>query len=142
MKKVENNDTVKVHYTGKLTNGQVFDSSRNRQPLEFKVGAGQMIPGFENAVKGMELKENKTITLKPDDAYGQVREDLILEVPKTALPADLKPELGQTLVSTQPDGQKINVVVTEVTGSNIKVDANHPLAGKDLIFDIELIEIS
>jgi len=90
----------------------------------------------------MELKESKTITLKPDEAYGQVREDLILEVPKSALPADLKPELGQTLVSTQPDGQKINVIVTEITDINIKVDANHPLAGKDLIFDIELIEVS
>lgn len=142
MAKVEKDNTVKVHYTGKLTSGEVFDSSADREPLEFTVGAGQMIPGFDAAVSGMELNEKKTVNIPADEAYGQRRDDMIQKVGKEQLPADLKPEVGQTLVAGQPDGQQMHVIVAEVNDDSIVVDANHPLAGKDLVFDIEVVEIN
>jgi FKBP-type peptidyl-prolyl cis-trans isomerase 2 len=141
MSKAQANDTVKVHYTGKLTTGEVFDSSLERDPLQFTLGGGQMIKGFDEAVNGMELNEKKTVTIVSDEAYGPVREDLIQDIPKTQLPDDLKPEIGQTLVATGPEGQQTQVLVTDVSDEAIKIDANHPLAGKDLVFEIELVEI-
>lgn len=142
MSKAKANDTVRVHYTGKLTNGEVFDSSLERDPLQFTVGGGQMIKGFDEAVNGMEVKEKKTITIPSEEAYGTRNEDLIQEVSKAELPADMKPEVGQTLVATNEAGQQTHVLVAEVADEHIKIDANHPLAGKDLIFEIELVEIA
>ena len=142
MKKVQENDKVKVHYTGKLESGEVFDSSVERDPLEFTVGAGQMIKGFDQAVSGMEVNEKKTVTIPSGEAYGDRNEQLIQAVSKAELPADMKPEVGQTLVATNDQGQQTHVVVTEVADSSITIDANHPLAGKDLIFEIELVEIA
>lgn len=141
MKKVDQNDTVKVHYTGKLTDGQVFDSSQDREPLEFTIGQGQIIPGFENAVIGMEEKESKTVTIPEAEAYGERNDQLMQEVPKDNLPEDLKPEEGMELTATNQQGQQIPVTVAQVGDESITIDANHPLAGKDLVFDIELVEI-
>ena len=142
MTKVKNNDKVKVHYTGTLANGQVFDSSVDREPLEFTIGAGQMIPGFEKGVIDMELKEKKTINIPSAEAYGEAREELKQEVSKEHLPADLKPEIGMNLMSQTPDGQQMQFMITEVKDKSIVVDGNHPLAGKDLIFEIELVGIN
>ncbi|MBV6644320.1 MAG: peptidylprolyl isomerase [Cyclobacteriaceae bacterium] len=139
---VQKNDTVKVHYTGKLTNGEVFDSSEGKDPLQFVVGAGQMIKGFDAAVDGMELNEKKTVTIPSNEAYGSVNNDLVQQIDRNQLPEDLKPAVGQTLVATGDGGQQMQVLVTEVTDTSIKIDGNHPLAGKDLVFDIELVEVA
>lgn len=141
MSKVKKGDTVKVHYTGKLEDGTVFDSSEGREPLEFKVGDGRLIKGFDEGVVGMEENETKTINIKAEKAYGTVREDLVIDVPKAQLPEDIKPKVGMELVSQQPDGQKIVVVVKEVKPDSIVIDANHKLAGEDLTFDVKLVEI-
>lgn len=143
MPKVKNGDTVKVHYTGKLTEeGTVFDSSREREPLEFTLGEGQLIPGFEEAVIGMEEGEDTTIELASEDAYGERREDLELEVSKDDLPNNIEPEVGMQLqMQQQENGQAIPVQITAVEDDLVKLDANHPLAGQDLTFDIELIEV-
>jgi len=135
------NDKVKVHYTGKLTTGEVFDSSVDREPIEFIVGGGQMIKGFDDGVLGMGLNEKKTLNIPADQAYGDSNPALIQTLDRTQLPPDLKPEVGQTLVAGSPEGQEMHVQVTEVTETTITIDANHPLAGKELIFDIELVEI-
>lgn len=142
MSQVKKNDTVKIHYTGKLADGVVFDSSEGREPLEFTVGEGNMIPGFENGVIDMKVNEKKTIVIPAEEAYGEVRDELIQEVPKTNLPEDLDPEVGMGLVSVAPNGQEIQFVVREVKEETIVVDANHPLAGKELTFDVELVEIN
>lgn len=139
--KAKANDKVKVHYTGKLTTGEVFDSSEGREPLEFTVGGGQMIKGFDEAVNGMELNEKKTVTIPTAEAYGEHRDELIQEVPKNQLPEDMNPEVGQKLVATNDLGHQTYVSVTNVTEESITVDANHELAGKDLVFDIQLVEI-
>lgn len=141
MQNVETGNTVKVHYTGKLENGQVFDSSANREPLEFVIGKGQMIPGFESGILGMALNEKKTIKIGANEAYGPVREELFFDVKKEQLPAEIKPEIGMELVSKNQDGSEARVIVTEVKEDDITIDANHPLAGKDLTFDVEVIEI-
>lgn len=141
MSKVKPNDTVKVHYTGKLADGQVFDSSREREPLEFTMGEGMIIPGFEKALMDMSVNETKTVNIPSDEAYGERREDLVQEVPKDQLPEEIKPEVGMPLMSQTPDGQQIRLTVTEVMDGSIVVDANHPLAGKDLTFELELVEI-
>ncbi|MBE9126097.1 MULTISPECIES: FKBP-type peptidyl-prolyl cis-trans isomerase [unclassified Coleofasciculus] len=135
-------DTVKIHYTGKLEDGTVFDSSVNREPLEFTIDGGQVIPGFEQAVVGMTPGESKTQTIPMDKAYGPHRSELVLEVTREKIPPDLQPEIGQQLQIQQPNGQTIPVVITEVTNSNVVLDANHPLAGEDLTFDIELVDIA
>jgi FKBP-type peptidyl-prolyl cis-trans isomerase 2 len=142
MTKIKNGDSVKVHYTGKLNDGTVFDSSEGRDPLAFTVGKGMMIPGFEKGVMGMALDEEKTITIPPSEAYGDVREEMIAEVPNTQLPEGLKPELGMELMSQTPDGQQLVVRVKEVKDDSIVIDANHQLAGKELTFDIKVVEIS
>jgi FKBP-type peptidyl-prolyl cis-trans isomerase 2 len=137
----KNGDTVQVNYTGKLTDGTMFDSSIGREPLEFTLGAGQVIPGFDKAVFGMKVGEKKTVTIPVDEAYGPVRDDLVVEVPREKLPSDLTPEVGQQLVSTQPDGRQVVVTITSVSDNTVIINANHPLAGKDLTFEIELVKI-
>ena len=137
-----NGDVVQVDYTGKLADGTVFDSSAERGPLEFTLGAGQMIPGFEKAVFGMKVGEKKTVTIPVDDAYGPYRDDLVLEVPREKLPSDMTPEVGQQLGVRQPDGRMVMVTITDVSDNNtVTIDVNHPLAGKELTFEIELVKI-
>lgn len=142
MKQVKEGDVVKVHYTGKLVNGEQFDSSVGREPLEFTVGAGQMIKGFDDAMPGMNLGEKKTINIAPEDAYGPRSEEAIIEFPKENIPADMKLEPGMPLTLSNQDGQPVPVIVIEVKDDIIVLDANHFLAGQELIFDIELVEIS
>ena len=134
-------DTVKVHYTGKFEDGMIFDSSIDRDPLQFIIGEGQIIPGFEEAVLGMNLNESKTVKIPADKAYGLHHEELVAVIDRSQLPADLNPQIGQQLQNRQPDGQIIVAMVTEVTESSVTLDANHPLAGMDLTFDIQLVEI-
>lgn len=140
-KTAENGNTVKVHYTGKLQDGEVFDSSVEGDPLEITLGQGQVIPGFEQAVTGMQVGESKTVIIPVEQAYGAVRSDLIFEVSREELPEDINPEVGMQIQSSQPDGSVIMFTVTEVAETAIMVDGNHPLAGKELTFDIELVEI-
>lgn len=143
MSKVKDGNTVKVHYTGKLTeDGTVFDSSEDREPLEFTLGEGQLIPGFEEAVIGMEEGDDTTVEIASEDAYGDRREDLELEVAKDDLPNEVDPQVGMQLqMQQQEDGRAIPVQITAVEDDYVKLDANHPLAGKDLTFDIELVEL-
>jgi peptidylprolyl isomerase len=141
MAKAKEGDQVKVHYTGKLKGGEVFDSSENAEPLEFTIGNCEMIPGFENAVIGMEPGETKIINLASDDAYGPHNDAMVMQVPREEFPQDLKPEIGLCLQGRREDGQSINVIITGISESNLTLDANHPLAGKDLTFDIRLVEI-
>ncbi|NES24838.1 MAG: peptidylprolyl isomerase [Symploca sp. SIO3E6] len=142
MVQAKSGDTVKIHYTGKLDDGTVFDSSTNREPLEFTISGGQVIPGFDQAVIGMSLGESKTATIPMDQAYGPYRDEMVLEVGRDKMPSDLQPEVGQQLQLQQPNGQNIGVIVTQVTESNVRLDANHPLAGQDLTFDLELVAIA
>ena len=136
------NSTVKVHYTGKLADGEVFDTSDGKEPIEFTLGQGQLIPGFEKGLIDMKLNEKKTINMTKDEAYGEVNETLIQEVKKTDLPQDMEPKVGMGLVSKSPEGQEINLMVVEVKEETIVIDGNHPLAGRDLIFDLEVVEIA
>lgn len=142
MAQVKKDDTVKVHYKGLLTNGTVFDSSEGRDPLEFKVGSGMVIKGFDEGVEGMTVNETKKIEIPVEDAYGPVMPELVQDVPKDMLPDSITPEVGMRLVSTQPDGQQIPIVITEIKDDAITVDANHQLAGEDLVFEVELVEIA
>jgi FKBP-type peptidyl-prolyl cis-trans isomerase 2 len=129
---------VKVHYTGKVNNNEVFDTSKDKEPLEFTVGEGQLIPGFENGVMGLNTGDKKTIEIEPENAYGPVREDLVNEVPKENLPEGV--EVGSTLQAQTEQGP-VMVRVVELNETVGKVDANHPLAGKKLIFDLEVVEV-
>lgn len=142
MSQAKSGDTVKIHYTGTLDDGTEFDSSAGREPLEFALGGGQVIPGFDSAVDGMSIGDSKTVTIPPGEAYGDRHDQLVQEVPKTALPEDMKPEVGMQLQSQSPDGQIMNLVVAEVAEESITVDGNHPLAGQELTFAIELVEIA
>lgn len=142
MERAKENDKVKVHYVGKLKSGQIFDTSKERDPLEFTVGEGRLIKGFEEAVVGMEVNETKSIDIPKDEAYGERSEELIQEVPKQSLPEDINPKQGMVLVSTDTEGKKREVVVSEVKNESIVIDANHPLAGRDLTFDITLVDIN
>lgn len=143
MSTVKDGDTVKVHYTGKLNDGSVFDSSQDREPLEFTLGEGQLIPGFEDAVTGMEQGDSTTVTIPSDEAYGERRDDLELEVAKNELPDNIEPEVGMQLqMQQQESGQAVPVQITKVEDDKVTLDANHPLAGKDLTFDIELVDIT
>jgi FKBP-type peptidyl-prolyl cis-trans isomerase 2 len=142
MSQVKEKDTVKVHYTGKIaTSGQVFDSSLEREPIEFTLGEGTIIPGFETGVLNMKEAEKKTIEIPKEEAYGEVKKDLFQQVGKDQLPEDIKPEVGMGLVSQNPDGTERQLRVAEVNEDHIVVDANHPLAGHDLTFELELVEI-
>lgn len=142
MSTAKKGDKVKVHYTGKLTDGTVFDSSLEREPIEFELGAGQMIAGFDKAVDGMTVGDKKTADIPSAEAYGDKRDDMMVPVPKDKVPEEIKPEVGMQLSMQQPDGQALPVLVAEVNDDHIVLDANHPLAGKDLNFEIELVEIS
>ena len=142
MAQVKNGDVVKVHYTGKLASGEQFDSSEGREPLEFKVGAGQMIKGFDAALPGMTKGDKKTINITPEDGYGPRSEEAIIEFPKENVPADMKLEPGMALTLSNQQGQPVPVVVVDVKEDVIVLDANHFLAGQELIFDIELVEIA
>lgn len=142
MSKAKKGDNVKVHYKGKLTSGEQFDSSEGREPLAFTVGAGQMIKGFDDAIPGMSVGEKKTINIAPENAYGLKNEDAIVEFPKSNIPEDMKLEPGMKLQLHNQAGQPIPVVVTEIKDDIVVLDANHELAGKELVFDIELVEIS
>ena len=134
-------DTVQVNYVGRLADGTVFDSSKEAGPMEFKLGGGKVIEGFDKAVLGMKVGEKKTVTIPSNEAYGPVQDDLIMEIPRDQLSKDLVPAVGQHLQSTSSEGQTIVVTVIKVTDTAITVDANSPLAGKDLTFDIELVKI-
>ena len=142
MSKVKESDVVKVHYTGKLEDGQVFDSSLQREPLQVELGKGQLIPGFENALIDMAVNEKKTVTITKEEAYGDVQQELFQTVPKTQLPEEIKPEVGVILVASRPDGSEQQLRVSEVNEDHIVVDANHPLAGQTLEFELERLEIA
>jgi len=135
-------DTVQVNYTGKLADGSIFDSSEGREPYEFTLGAGQAIPGFDKAILGMKVGEKKTVTIPADEAYGPHLDDMVVEVPREKLPSNIEPKVGQMLEATRPDGEKIGFIITNISDDNtVTLDANHPLAGKDLTFYIELVKI-
>jgi FKBP-type peptidyl-prolyl cis-trans isomerase 2 len=134
-------DTVRVHYTGKLTSGEQFDSSAGREPLEFEVGAGMMIKGFDEAVVGMVIGDKKTITLQPAEAYGERFDEMIIEFPRGNFPADLVPEVGMQLMMNNGAGQQFPVTIVELKEEVVVLDGNHMLAGKELVFDIEMVEI-
>lgn len=141
MSQAKDGDKVKVHYTGKFEDDTVFDTSQGRAPLEFTIGKGNIIPGFEHAVLGMQAGEKKTFTIPPDEAYGTRRDELMVEVNKSDFPPDVTPEIDQQLQMKRPDGNVITVVVSKIEGETVTLDANHPLAGKTLVFDVELVEI-
>jgi FKBP-type peptidyl-prolyl cis-trans isomerase 2 len=141
MAQAKEGDTVQVHYTGKLGDGTVFDTSDEQTPLEFTIGSGQIIPGFERAVVGMEPGETKTATIPPEEAYGLHREEMTITVEKEQFPDDINPEPGQQLQVQQPDGRMALVVISDVSESTVTLDANHPLAGQPLTFDIRLVDI-
>lgn len=140
MAQVKNGDSVKVHYTGTLEDGSVFDSSREREPLEFTLGSGMLIPGFEKAVEGMAVGDATKVTIPADEAYGQRNDEMIIDVAKDQVPEHITPEVGM-LLQLESEGGVMEVVITAVKEDGITLDANHPLAGKDLTFEIELVEI-
>jgi FKBP-type peptidyl-prolyl cis-trans isomerase 2 len=141
MQQVKSGDKVKVHYHGKLRSGETFDSSQGREPLEFTVGSGQVIKGFDQGVMGMQVGDKRTIEIGVQDAYGTKQDEMIIEFPRNQFPPDMKPEAGMQLMMNNGSGQSFPVTVTEVREESVILDANHPLAGQDLIFDIELVEI-
>ncbi|EOZ95812.1 FKBP-type peptidyl-prolyl cis-trans isomerase SlyD [Indibacter alkaliphilus LW1] len=134
-------NSVKVHYTGRLNDGTVFDSSENREPLQFTLGDGNMIKGFDAAVQGMEVGQEKSVTIPSNEAYGEKRDDMMLDIPLTQVPPHIKPEVGMELSLQNQQGQPVPVRVVGVDEEKVILDANHPLAGQDLIFDITLVEI-
>ena len=142
MTAAKNGDSVKIHYTGTLEDGSTFDSSAGRDPLEFTLGSGQVIVGFDEAVTGMEPGEKKNVTIPADKAYGQRNEEMVITAPRDQVPPEINPEIGQQLQMQGPDQQMVIVQVTDVTDEHVILDANPPLAGKDLIFDIELVSIA
>ncbi|MBD0332142.1 MAG: peptidylprolyl isomerase [Chitinophagaceae bacterium] len=141
MTQVKEGDKVKVHYHGTLNTGETFDSSKGREPLEFTVGEGEVIKGFDEGVKGMQVGDKKTIEIPMQDAYGEKHEEMMIEVPKDQFPPDIQPEPGMQLMMGNASGQQFNVTVAEVKENSVVLDANHPLAGQALTFDIELMEI-
>lgn len=136
---IQKGNIVAVNYTGKFPNGEVFDSSEGRDPLKFQVGSGQIIPGFENAILGKATGDKITINIAPEEAYGEVREDLIVKVPLEQMPGEV--EVGQSLQAQADNGQAVNVTVKEVNEDHVIIDGNHPLAGEELVFEIEILEI-
>ena len=142
MQQVKNGDTVKVHYEGRLTDGSTFDSSDGREPLEFEVGSGMVIKGFDDGVLGMKVGDKKTLNIPAEEAYGDINPEMLYEFPKEHLPKDMEFEVGMGLNMTNELGEVIQVVVTEIKEDAIILDRNHPLAGESLVFDIELVEIA
>lgn len=141
MAQVKSGDKIKVHYHGKLTNGETFDSSAGREPLEFEVGSGMVIPGFDDGVTGMAVGEKKTINIPFGEAYGPKNPEMVIEMPKDRFPADMTLEVGMPLMMSDQQGQQFQVTIVEIKDDAVMLDANHPLAGQDLIFDLELVEI-
>ena len=138
---IEKGQKVKVHYTGTLDDGKQFDSSEGRDPLEFEVGAGMVIPGFESGVAAMAIGEKKTINLVAAEAYGEKRDEMVMEFERENLPEGLEPEVGMGLQMQGPQGQAVPVQITAVADETVTIDANHPLAGQNLTFELELIEV-
>ena len=141
MQQAKKGDKVKIHYHGKLIDGNTFDSSAGREPLEFEIGSGQVIAGFDDGVTGMTIGEKKTINIPAERAYGEKQEQMIMEFPITQFPEDMVPEVGMQIEMNNGAGQNFPVVIVEIKDEIVVLDANHPLAGKELIFDLELIEI-
>lgn len=141
MPQAQSGDAVQVHYTGRLVDGTIFDSSQGRDPLAFTLGGGDMIPSFERAVLGMAVGESRTATILAADAYGAHHAERVMVIERHHLPDDLQPELGQHLHLTRQDGSSLTVVVTDLSDTHVTMDANHPLAGRDLIFDLMLVAI-
>ena len=142
MEKVESGLFVRVEYTGTLDNGEVFDSSKGRKPLEVQMGTGNLIPGFESALMGMAINETKTFTLSPEEAYGQRDESRMHEFPTSEIPQGASPQVGQTLMLSTPQGQQIPARVDSIDDEKVVFDLNHPLAGQSLTFNIEIVGIS
>ena len=141
MAQAKSGDTVKVHYTGRLDDGSVFDTSAERDPLEFTIGAGNVVAGFDQLVLGMSPGESRTQTISAEQAYGPHRKEMAVEVPREEVPPDLKPKVGDQFQLQADGGRTIRVRVTKVSGTSVTMDGNHPLAGKDLTFEVELVEI-
>lgn len=139
---VTKGDTVSLEYTGTLADGQVFDSSEGREPLKFEVGSGQVIPGFDKAVQGMKLNGEKTFTIKAADAYGPVRPEMVIQAPQAKLPAQPEPEVGMILVLQGPEGEKLPAKIIKLENGMVTIDANHPLAGKNLTFKVKVVAIA
>ncbi|TMM55348.1 FKBP-type peptidyl-prolyl cis-trans isomerase [Sulfitobacter sabulilitoris] len=142
MTQVKSGDTVQIHYTGTLLDGTTFDSSQGRDPLEFTVGSGQIIPGLDTALPGMEVGDKKTVQVPSDEAYGPLNPEMRQAVPREGIPAEIPLDIGTQLQMQTPDGQAMPVTVVEVDEATVTLDANHPLAGKDLKFDIELVKVA
>jgi FKBP-type peptidyl-prolyl cis-trans isomerase 2 len=136
---IQNGSTVNVHYTGRLTDGEVFDTSEGKDPLSFTVGTGQIIPGFENAIIGKTTGDKVTVNIPAAEAYGEIREDLVVKVPNSQLPGAV--EVGMSLQAQAENGMPVNVTVKEVNEDHAVIDGNHPFAGKELIFDIEVVSV-
>ena len=141
MAEVKSGDVVRIHYTGKLTDGTEFDSSAGREPLEFEVGSGQIIPGLDNHVNGMNVGDKSSVTIPAAEAYGPRDQNQVQALPRTQIPDTIELAVGVRLQATTPDGHPVALTVVELTEDTVTVDANHPLAGKDLVFDIEVVEI-
>lgn len=141
MSAAKDGDKVKVHYTGSLDDGSEFDSSRQREPIEFTIGGGEILPGVEQAVVGLEPGGTNKVTLPAEDAYGEHRDDMIQEIERSVLPQEVEPQVGLQLQAQSPGGQPLLLTITEVGEEKVTVDANHPLAGKDLTFEVELVEV-
>jgi peptidylprolyl isomerase len=142
METVQKGNTVGVHYTGTLNDGEMFDSSEGRAPLEFKVGEGQVIKGFDDAVLDMKVGDKKKVNIPVDQAYGDRNQDMLIQVPRTEFPQDMTPEIGMELQMSDDQGHVFPVIIAEVAENHVILDANHPLAGQDLTFDIEVVSIS
>lgn len=141
MQQVKKGDKIKVHYHGKLSTGDTFDSSQGREPLEFEVGSGMVIPGFDNGVTGMAVGDKKTVQIPADEAYGPHNPSMVINVPKSQFPEGMEVEIGMPLIMNDEQGHQFQVVVTAINEDSVTIDANHPLAGKDLTFDLELVSI-
>lgn len=141
MQQVKKGDTIRIHYHGKLNNGETFDSSEGREPLEFEVGSGMVIPGFDKGVIGMNVGDKKTVNIPVEEAYGPKNDEMIIDFPKDRFPDDMQAEVGMPLTMSDGSGQNFRVIIKEVKENSVVLDANHPLAGEDLTFDLELVEI-
>jgi FKBP-type peptidyl-prolyl cis-trans isomerase 2 len=142
MSTAKSGDTVKVHYTGTLNDGREFDSSRERDPLEFTIDSGQVITGFNEAVTGMSVGDSKSVTIPAGEAYGDRNPEMVQDVPRSAIPSDIELQEGMVLSARNPEGRNLNFTVVEFNDEQVKVDGNHPLAGEDLTFELELVGIS
>ena len=141
MTEIKNGDVVRIHYTGKFMDGTPFDSSDGREPLEFEMGAGQIIPGLERSIEGMDVGDKETVTVPAAEAYGPRDDAQVQAIPRTAIPDGVDVDVGSRLQANTADGRTVNLTVVDLDDSSITVDANHPLAGRDLVFDIEVVDV-